>query len=327
MLGGRLGSLYGDSGSSSLFLDLEARRDLGAGWSATLAARGAAGPISPAAASRAEPMPSTSPSSACMNGGDRLGLRLSQPLRIERGGIAMMLPTGYDYATASETNSLSRLSFTPSGRELDAELSYSTLLGDGWLGDQPVHPAAAGACRLGRRRHGRGDPLQPRLLIVRRAASRRPMPGISMPTPAAIILIVAAEIADQVALLVADGDQHIDRHADREQQVAVGHVRRRPEGEEEARSRAGGGPLVEQGLAELRRRGGAAAQVEPGLLQAEQLEMIDQEGAEQHDQPAEREQRPEDGSRQRDCVTSQTSLRSAARSANRMISAALASST
>ena len=49
-------SLFGGGGSSSLFLDLEARRDLGAGWSATLMAHGAAGPISPAAASRAGPM-------------------------------------------------------------------------------------------------------------------------------------------------------------------------------------------------------------------------------------------------------------------------------
>ena len=38
-----------------------------------------------------------------LNGQDRLGLRLSQPLRIERGGVAMMLPTSYDYATGLAT--------------------------------------------------------------------------------------------------------------------------------------------------------------------------------------------------------------------------------
>ena len=70
---------------------------------------------------------------------------------IEQGGLSMMLPTAYDYKTTSETNTLSRLSFTPSGRELDAELSYSTLLGDGWLGTnlfvrrQPGHIASADA--------------------------------------------------------------------------------------------------------------------------------------------------------------------------------------
>ena len=69
-----------------------------------------------------------------LNGSDRLGFRLSQPLRIEDGGFSMMLPTGYDYATGTVTNSLTDFSLSPSGREIDAELSYSTQLGGGWLG-------------------------------------------------------------------------------------------------------------------------------------------------------------------------------------------------
>ena len=61
----------------------------------------------------------------------------------------MMLPTSYDYATETETSTLERLSFTPSGREVDAEVSYSTALGRGWLGAnlyarrQPGHIASA----------------------------------------------------------------------------------------------------------------------------------------------------------------------------------------
>jgi hypothetical protein len=150
LLGGRLGSLFGDGGSSSLFLDLEARREFGAGWSATLAGRRgwtdfAGGRFQSAAYSF------DLAKLGVVTGRDRLGLRLSQPLRIEKGGIAMMLPTGYDYETQTETNEMSRLSFTPSGRELDAELSYSTLLGEGWLGAnlfmrrQPGHIASAEA--------------------------------------------------------------------------------------------------------------------------------------------------------------------------------------
>ena len=150
LLGGRLGSAFGNSGSSSLFLDLEARRELGSGWSATLAGRRgwtdfAGGRFQSAAYSF------DLAKLGVLNGRDRFGVRLSQPLRIEKGGIAMILPTSYDYATESATNSMSRLSFTPSGRELDAELSYSTLLGDGWLGAnlfmrrQPGHIAAADA--------------------------------------------------------------------------------------------------------------------------------------------------------------------------------------
>ena len=125
LLGGRLGSLYGGGGSSSLFLDVEARRNLGIGWSATSWAV-AAGPNSPAANSRPEPIRSTSRNLACSSASDRFGLRIAQPLRVESGGISLLLPTAYDYATATATSSCQQLSFTPSGREIDAELSYST---------------------------------------------------------------------------------------------------------------------------------------------------------------------------------------------------------
>ena len=150
LLGGRLGPIFGDGGSSSLFLDVEARRELGSGWSASLAGRRgwtdfAGGRFQSAAYGF------DLAKLGVLNDRDRIGLRLSQPLRIEMGGLSMMLPTAYDYKTTSETNTLSRLSFTPSGRELDAELSYSTLLGDGWLGTnlfvrrQPGHIASADA--------------------------------------------------------------------------------------------------------------------------------------------------------------------------------------
>ena len=36
----------------------------------------------------------------------------------------MLLPTAYDYSTETATSTLSRFSLTPSGREIDAELSY-----------------------------------------------------------------------------------------------------------------------------------------------------------------------------------------------------------
>ena len=81
---------------------------------------------------------------------DSLGLRVAQPLRVEHGGVAMMLPTSYDYSTGIATDTLSRLSLTPSGREVDAELSYgaSLLNGNAWLGAnlyyrrQPGHIAS-----------------------------------------------------------------------------------------------------------------------------------------------------------------------------------------
>jgi hypothetical protein len=148
LLGGRMGALFGSGGSSSLFLDLEARHDFGSGLTATLAGRrGWTDFSSGKFATAAYSLDLTK--SGVFGTDDRAGFRLSQPLRIERGGIGMMLPTGYDYATESETNSFSRLSFAPSGREIDAELSYSAIIGKGWIGGnlfmrrEPGHVASA----------------------------------------------------------------------------------------------------------------------------------------------------------------------------------------
>jgi hypothetical protein len=148
LLGGRLNGVLGGGGSATTFLDVEARREFGRGWSAGLNARrgwttfgtgkfqtGAYGfEVAKAGLAGAD---------------DTLGFRLSQPLRIEHGGFAMMLPTSWDYSTETAGTSLSRFSLSPTGREIDAELSYGThlLAGNGWFGGnlfirrQPGHIA------------------------------------------------------------------------------------------------------------------------------------------------------------------------------------------
>jgi hypothetical protein len=47
-----------------------------------------------------------------------------------------MLPTSFDYATMTATDSLSFMSLSPTGREIDSELSYGSPLlgGHAWLG-------------------------------------------------------------------------------------------------------------------------------------------------------------------------------------------------
>lgn len=150
LLGGRMTDLLGGGSSSTLFLDLEARRDLGSGLSAGLAARRGwtdfgGGRLRTGAYSF------DLAKSGVLGRADRLGLRLSQPLRVERGGLSLMLPTSYDYDLARPGYSLVDYSLAPSGREIDAELSYgSSVLGDsGWLGGnlflrrQPGHVASA----------------------------------------------------------------------------------------------------------------------------------------------------------------------------------------
>ena len=135
VLGGRTSDALGGGGSSTLFLDVEARRALGSGFSAGLTARrgwtdGAGGKFATSAYGFALTK------SGILSSGDRLGLRLSQPLRVESGGFNLLLPTSWNYETQTATNSWQRYSMSPSGREIDGEFSYSSSIldGSGWLG-------------------------------------------------------------------------------------------------------------------------------------------------------------------------------------------------
>jgi hypothetical protein len=135
LLGGRMGTALGGGGAKTTFLDLEARHDFGRGWSAGLTAR--RGWTSFAAGSfQTGAYAFDVAKRGVLGNSDRIGLRLAQPLRVEKGGFAMLLPTAYDYSTETATSSLSHFSLTPTGREIDAELSYGSnvLGGNGWLG-------------------------------------------------------------------------------------------------------------------------------------------------------------------------------------------------
>jgi len=56
--------------------------------------------------------------------GDSLALRLSQPLRVNSGGLQLLLPVSWDYGTATATMQQRQLGLVPSGREIDAELRW-----------------------------------------------------------------------------------------------------------------------------------------------------------------------------------------------------------
>ena len=106
LLGGRMSNVLGGGGSTSLFLDAEARRDFGNGWSASVTARRgwtdfAAGKFQTGAYAF------DLAKIGVLGDSDRFGFRFSQPLRVEHGGFAMWLPTSYDYATGTATSSLS----------------------------------------------------------------------------------------------------------------------------------------------------------------------------------------------------------------------------
>ena len=150
LMGGRMSAALGGGGSTTMFLDVEGRHEFGKGWSAGLTARRgwtdfAAGKFQTGAYGL------DVTKLGVLGSEDRLGFRLAQPLRVEHGGFAMLLPTAYDYSTLTATSSLTRYSLTPQGREIDAELSYgsSLLEGNGWVGGnlfvrrQPGHFAEA----------------------------------------------------------------------------------------------------------------------------------------------------------------------------------------
>jgi hypothetical protein len=150
LLGGRLLGVLGSGGASTSFLDAEARHNFGGGWTVALNARRGWTSFS-GGKFQTGAYAFDLAKLGVLSDHDSLGFRLAQPLRVDHGGFAMMLPTSYDYVTETATDSLTRMSLTPSGREVDAELSYgSTLLGgNAWLGGnlfyrrQPGHIASA----------------------------------------------------------------------------------------------------------------------------------------------------------------------------------------
>ncbi|MEQ7873651.1 S8 family peptidase [Sphingomonas sp. ASV193] len=133
LLGGKLGGLLGGGGgASTLFVDGELRHDFGSGVSAAVQARRGWTRFN-GGAFQTDAYAFDLAKVGIRNDSDRIGLRISQPLRVASGGLALTLPTGWSYDTMTPTYSLDTMSLTPSGREVDAELSYATAFGRGWL--------------------------------------------------------------------------------------------------------------------------------------------------------------------------------------------------
>jgi hypothetical protein len=63
--------------------------------------------------------------------GDSLGFRLSQPMRVESGGLNLSLPVDYSYETLAPVYGIRSLSLSPQGRELTGELAWRGLLWNG----------------------------------------------------------------------------------------------------------------------------------------------------------------------------------------------------
>jgi hypothetical protein len=132
LLGARFSNGLGGTRAATYFLDVAARIDLGARWSVGGSLRkgwtiaelrngvGGGGTI------HTNAYAADIAGDGLFGRNDHFGLRIAQPLRVTRGGIALRLPTDYDYATGAVTDwTTQTLNLAPTGHEIDMEGRYS----------------------------------------------------------------------------------------------------------------------------------------------------------------------------------------------------------
>jgi hypothetical protein len=136
LLGAKFHEAFGLAGADTLFADLRAGWSFADDWRLGGALRQGwtrardAGMVAPGSGlvSRAWSLDLTK--ADVLGRGDSLGFRLSQPMRVESGGLNLSLPVDYSYETLAPTYGIRSLSLSPQGRELTGELAWR-----GWLWD------------------------------------------------------------------------------------------------------------------------------------------------------------------------------------------------
>jgi len=137
MLGARLHEGFGPGGADSLLLDWSADWRPAQDWRLGVAARGAVtwphagGTLAPGARLLSSAWSVDLGREGLLEPGDVLALRLSQPLRVERGALNLLLPVSWSYTALEPGLAPSALSLTPRGREIDGELNWRGPLGPG----------------------------------------------------------------------------------------------------------------------------------------------------------------------------------------------------
>lgn len=138
VLGAYFGDSFGGGGADTLFVDANVGWQLADGWRLGAAFRqgwtraGRAGLVSAGSRFVSRSWSADLTKQGVLGRFDTLGVRVSQPLRVESGGLNMILPVRYDYATLLPTYGTSLLSLAPRGREIDGELAWRGSL---WGGD------------------------------------------------------------------------------------------------------------------------------------------------------------------------------------------------
>ena len=133
-LGARLHEAFGTGGADSLFLDASGEWRPAQNWRIGVAARSgitwarSSGSIAPGSRLLTSAWALDVSRTGLTSPTDSLSLRLSQPLRVENGGLNFNLPVDYSYDTLRPTFALVPLSLVPRGREIDAELIWRSPL-------------------------------------------------------------------------------------------------------------------------------------------------------------------------------------------------------
>ena len=137
MLGARLSDWLGTRGADTLFLDASASWKIGSGWRLGGAMRSgltmprAGGTVASGGRLFSAAWALDASKDGIFTEADSLALRVSQPLRVESGGLRFNLPVAYSYDTLTATEGLRTLSLSPKGRELASELVWRGPLWEG----------------------------------------------------------------------------------------------------------------------------------------------------------------------------------------------------
>jgi len=145
LLGGQFAQGLGVNGADTAFLDASLAQTWGRGWRAAIELR--AGLTRPRGggmlaagsqlASEAWSLDLTRTGLAGQH--DRLGIRISQPLRVSAGSLDFDLPVDYDYASETAIIGRQSLNLTPQGREIMSELTWGLPIWGGWLSGSAFH--------------------------------------------------------------------------------------------------------------------------------------------------------------------------------------------
>ena len=137
LLGARMHDAFGQSGADSVFLDanmawrLAADWRLGAAWRQGFTKAHAGGLVAPGSRLVSSGWSVDLERSGVLPAGDSLALRVTQPLRVNLGGLRLDLPVAYSYDTLAATNAFQLLSLSPHGREVTSELAWRGPLWNG----------------------------------------------------------------------------------------------------------------------------------------------------------------------------------------------------